>query len=145
MSSKPLREASSPAPRLYRIILPVGNIDRAATFYKSLLALDGMRVSPGRHYFDCGGVILAVYDAVADGDPPSPHAAVDVLYFAVPDLEIVYARARELGGLSAETGDGGHAMGQIEVRPWGERSFYMQDPFGNALCFVDDTTVFTGG
>ena len=30
------------------------------------------------------------------------------------------------------------------VRPWGERSFYAFDPFGNGLCFVDETTVFTG-
>jgi hypothetical protein len=27
------------------------------------------RVSGGRHYFDCGGAILACYDALADGDP----------------------------------------------------------------------------
>jgi len=30
------------------------------------------------------------------------------------------------------------------VRPWGERSFYAHDPFGNPLCFVDATTIFTG-
>jgi uncharacterized glyoxalase superfamily protein PhnB len=34
-------------------------------------------------------------------------------------------------------------MGQIANRPWGERSFYLRDPFGNPLCFVDETTVFT--
>jgi len=36
-------------------------------------------------------------------------------------------------------------MGRIETRPWGERSFYMKDLFGNPLCFVDEQTVFTGG
>jgi hypothetical protein len=35
-------------------------------------------------------------------------------------------------------------MGQIATRPWGERSFYTQDPFGNPLCFVDSNTLFTG-
>jgi hypothetical protein len=30
------------------------------------------------------------------------------------------------------------------VRPWGERCFYAFDPFGNGLCFVDETTLFTG-
>jgi len=29
-------------------------------------------------------------------------------------------------------------------RPWGERSFYAVDPFGNPLCFVDQKTLFTG-
>ena len=54
--------------RLYRVILPVDDIDRADRFYTELLGLAGERVSPGRHYFDCGGTILACYDPVADGD-----------------------------------------------------------------------------
>jgi hypothetical protein len=33
-------------------------------------------------------------------------------------------------------------MGEIATRPWGQRSFYMRDPFGNPLCFVDETTIF---
>ena len=32
----------------------------------------------------------------------------------------------------------------IEVRPWGERSFYGSDPFDNPICFVDSQTLFTG-
>ena len=35
-------------------------------------------------------------------------------------------------------------MGEIARRPWGEVSFYVEDPFGNKLCFVDRATVFTG-
>ena len=35
-------------------------------------------------------------------------------------------------------------MGQIATRPWGERSFYVHDPFGNPLCFVDAGSLFTG-
>jgi len=49
-----------------------------------------------------------------------------------------------VGGLSAAIGDGGLPMGQIAVRPWGEWSFYLSDPFGNPLCFVDAATLFTG-
>jgi hypothetical protein len=56
----------------------------------------------------------------------------------------VYRRARTLGGLSTGIGDGGLPMGEIAMRPWGERSFYMADPFGNPLCFVDERTLFTG-
>jgi uncharacterized glyoxalase superfamily protein PhnB len=66
------------------------------------------------------------------------------VYFAVDNLEEVFARAQKLGGLSTHVGDGGQAMGQIATRPWGERSFYLSDPFGNPLCFVDAKTLFTG-
>ena len=52
--------------RLYRVILPVGDIGIAAEFYGTLLSSPGERVSPGRHYFNCGGTILACYDPVAD-------------------------------------------------------------------------------
>ena len=31
-----------------------------------------------------------------------------------------------------------------ETRPWGERSFYGRDPFGNPICLVDSGTTFTG-
>ncbi len=34
--------------------------------------------------------------------------------------------------------------GGIVVRPWGERSFYAEDPWGNPLCFVEEGTVYTG-
>ena len=30
------------------------------------------------------------------------------------------------------------------VRPWGERSSYVEDPSGNPLRFVDEPTIFSG-
>lgn len=135
---------SDDVPRLYRVILPVGDIDRAAHFYTELLGIEGRRVSPGRHYFDSGEIILALLDPGADGDGRKARPNQDYVYFAVRDLEAVFARAKRLGGLSAEVGDGGRPMGEIATRPWGERSFYMADPSGNPLCFVDEKTLFTG-
>ena len=132
------------AARLFRVILPVDSIETAASFYASLLDDAGMRVSPGRHYFRCGDVMLAVYDPRADGDQRVPRPNFDHVYFAVDDLPAVFQRAERLGGLSPEMGDGNLPMGQIGVRPWGERSFYLNDPFGNPLCFVDTATLFTG-
>ena len=38
----------------------------------------------------------------------------------------------------------GAPMGAVATRPWGERSFYARDPFGNGICFVDRESVFTG-
>ena len=129
--------------RLFRVILPVADIAAAAEFYSALLAQPGFRVSPGRHYFRVGAVTLAVYDPRADGDSSTPRPNFDHVYFAVDDIESAFRRAEQVGGLSAEIGDGNLPMGKIERRPWGERSFYMRDPFGNPLCFVDEKTLFT--
>jgi predicted enzyme related to lactoylglutathione lyase len=126
------------AARLFRVIVPVADIERAASFYGALLAAPGWRVSSGRHYFDCGGTLLACYDARADGDAPSVPIRPNPghLYFAVSDLEDAFDRTLEAGCRQMDAA--------IEIRPWGERSFYLVDPFGNQLCFVDERTMFTG-
>jgi len=123
-------------PKLFRVIVPVSDIDEAARFYATVLALPGERVSPGRHYFPCEGTILACFDPRADGDDWDAIPNPDHVYFAVDDLEATFTRCRSAGC--------GGIDERIEQRPWGERSFYAADPFGNKLCFVDRKTVFTG-
>lgn len=132
----------SDIPKLYRVILQVSDLDRAAEFYTKLLGTGGRRIYGGfRHYFDCGEVILALVDPSADNETARPNP--DNIYFSVTDLEAVHARAKELGCLS--TGDvHGEPAGEIVTRPWGERSFYAFDPFGNPICFVGESTIFTG-
>jgi catechol 2,3-dioxygenase-like lactoylglutathione lyase family enzyme len=131
--------ASRPAARLYRVIQPVGDIERAAAVYGELLGMNGTRVSPGRHYFDCGGTILACYDSRADGDgpadPPRYHAE-QFIYFSVPDLEATYLAAIRLGFKDRNGG--------IQSMPWGERMFWTTDPFGNPVSFVAAGTEFLG-
>jgi predicted enzyme related to lactoylglutathione lyase len=124
------------AVRLFRVILPVSDIDAATRFYANLLGLEGERVSPGRHYFDCGGTILACYDPRADGDNFDPKPNPDHVYFAVEDLEATYQRAVAAGCRKIDP---------MKTWPWGERSFYAVDPFGNPICFVDEQTCFIGG
>jgi catechol 2,3-dioxygenase-like lactoylglutathione lyase family enzyme len=123
--------------KLFRIILQVGDLDRAAAFYGELLGLEGRKVGGGRVYFDCGAVIFALL-GVASPEPVPEHS-----YFAVADLEAAFARARALGALATDEVHGEPA-GAIVVRPWRERSFYAVDPWRNGLCFVDETTLFTG-
>ncbi len=130
---------------LYRVILPVGDIERAARFYAAVLEMPGKRVSPGRHYFDCEGTILACFDPRADGDGYAATPNPEPLYFAVADLGASY-RACEAAGaaFSSESPPGVGPLGRIAKRPWGEESFYASDPFGNPLCFVARASVFTG-
>lgn len=130
------------APTLYRVILQVSDLDQAAEFYAKLLADEGRRIPrASRHYIDCGPVILALVDPTAGGEQAKPLP--DYIYFAVGDLEQVHTRARELGCLSTDDVHG-ESAGEIVIRPWGERSFYVKDPWGNGLCFVDEKTLFTG-
>ena len=126
------------APTLYRVILPVHDIEQAAGFYGQVLGAPGERVSPGRHYFACGGTILACYSPEADGDEVGDgwrHHAAQYLYFGVADLEAALERVQAAGG-TIEAG--------IETMPWGERMFYARDPFGSPISFVDETTAFRG-
>jgi catechol 2,3-dioxygenase-like lactoylglutathione lyase family enzyme len=130
---------------LFRVIVPGGDIERAAGFYRRLLGSPGRRVSPGRHYFDCEGTILACYDPQADGDERGAVPRPEPLYIAVDDLDATYAAARAAGAsLSPDVVPEVGPLGQIAGRPWGEQSFYAADPFDNPLCFVARRTVFTG-
>ncbi len=128
-------------PRIFRVLLEVSNLDAAVAFYTELLATPGRPVRGGRHYFDCGDLILGLLDVSAEGREAAPMP--QNLYFAVDDLEEVHRRAEALGCLSTEAVHG-ESGGGIATRPWGERSFYASDPFGNLVCFVDAQTLFTG-
>jgi len=129
-------------PRLIRVVVHIGNLEQAESFYAALLNTKGNRVSPGRHYFHTGGITLALYDAVKEAHfhkGPIPEH----LYFAVENLEEVHERAAALNCLSSEMIDD-ESAGDIVLRPWGERSFYVVDPWDNGLCFVDSNTLITG-
>jgi uncharacterized glyoxalase superfamily protein PhnB len=126
-----------PSAQLFRVILPVTNVDDAAVFYSAVLEQSGIRISPGRHYFACGSVILACFDPRADGDAWDSKPNPDHIYFAVDDLDAYFQRVSQRPN--------GSILHPIETQPWGERSFYSTDPFGNKLCFVDKNTMFTAG
>ncbi|MFI5310773.1 MAG: VOC family protein [Gemmatimonadales bacterium] len=127
-------------PKLFRVTLEVANIEEGAAFYAKLLGTAGTRHPGARHYFDCGGVILAVLDPTAGGLTPVPGPKA--LSFAVKDVDAVRARARGLKALAPYKVHG-QAAGTVTKRPWGERSFYVVDPWGNDLCFVEEGTLYT--
>ena len=131
---------STDVPKIFRVTVEVADIDKAAAFYSKLLGTDGKRHPGARHYFDCGGVILAVLDPSRGGLTPTPGPKS--LYFAVGDVVAVHARAKQLGALAPYKVHGEDA-GAVITRPWGEKSFYVVDPWGNDMCFVEDGTLYT--
>ncbi len=126
--------------RLFRMIVPVEDIERATAFYSRLLGIAGERVTSGRHYFDCQGVILACWDPLADGDPSFPGPNHGHMYLATrEDLETVRVRALDAGAvLDAQ-------RGEVARQPWGEFSFYARDPWGNRFCIVAHESEYWGG
>jgi len=128
------------APRLFRVTLEVSDLEAATELYRDLFGSDGTRHRGARHYFDSDGVILALLDVSQGGLTPTPGPKS--LSFAVDDIDAVHKRASQRGVLAPYQVHGEPA-GEILERPWGERSFYVVDPWGNDLCFCQEGTLFT--
>jgi predicted enzyme related to lactoylglutathione lyase len=129
--------ATPEIPQMFRLNLEVGDVAAAAKLYGDLFA-QPTRSQPGnRVYLNCGPVTLQVVGVA------QPHPAPKALYFTVKDLDAVHARAKTLGVDSSGKVHGGRG-GDIRVQPWGERSFYADDPWGNTFCFVEAGTVYGG-
>ncbi|HTL33060.1 MAG TPA: VOC family protein [Kofleriaceae bacterium] len=130
-------KTAAPVPALFRINIEVGDVEQAAKDWGTLLGLGGRPQAGSRVYFTTGAVTLQVVQL------ESPHPAAKALYFLVDELEPVHARAKALGWLSKDLVHG-QPGGDISVRPWGERSFYVEDTWGNPLCFVQTGTTYPG-
>jgi catechol 2,3-dioxygenase-like lactoylglutathione lyase family enzyme len=127
-------------PKLFRVMLEVADLETATQLYADLFGHGGQRHPGGRHYFDCGGVTVAVLDVSQGGMSPTPGPKS--LSFAVDDVDAVLARA-DLLGVIAPYEVHGEPAGVVTIRPWGERSFYIVDPWGNDLCFSENGTLYT--
>jgi predicted enzyme related to lactoylglutathione lyase len=127
-------------PSLFRINIEVGNLEKAGDFYGKLFGTVGRMQAGARCYFTAGPVTLQVVDVSTEG---RPHTAAKALYFVVNDLDAIFERAKSLKCLSSEVVHG-EPGGQISVRPWGERSFYAEDPWNNPICFVEAGTIYPG-
>ena len=124
------------SPAIFRVIVSVDDIERAADFYARLLGSEGRRVSPSWHYFDAGSVIFACHDSESDEDD-TPHCPnPEPIYFSVLNVTEFFNKCLEQKLVGPNS--------KVSVQPSGERSIYMQDPFGNPLCFVEASSCFTG-
>ncbi|MDA0196304.1 MAG: VOC family protein [Bacteroidetes bacterium] len=121
--------------KLFRVIIPVSDVNKAAKFYSSIFGVPGKRVSKGRHYFNMSGVTFACYDPVADGDGEGIGPNPDHVYISVEEFDDLYNKVK-----SAQAS----YVSEIIDQSWGERIFYFNDPFGNKLGIVKKGTEFTG-
>jgi catechol 2,3-dioxygenase-like lactoylglutathione lyase family enzyme len=98
--------------QLFRVMIPVRDVDAAATFYAALLGAPGERVSTGRHYVKCGATMLACWDALADGDLEYGAVNSAPVYLSSDEaLEAVRERAIAAGA-NPHT-----QRGEIGIRP----------------------------
>ena len=132
--------ADADTPQMFRLNVEVGDLAIAGPMYAELFGVPARGQAGARVYVSCGPVTLQVVDVSSQR---APHPAAKALYFTVHDLDAAHARAKKLGILSAEMVHGTPAADPV-VRPWGERSFYAEDPWGNQFCFVEAGTVYAG-
>lgn len=119
--------------QLFRVVVPVVELDHAVRFYQRLLLVDGKRLSPAWHYFQFGSVMLACHDAEAEGEPPLPPSR-QPSYVAVDEpLVQLRLRAQQIGAQGIEP--------EARRLPTGETGFMLSDPCGNQLCLVDSYTM----
>ena len=111
---------------ILRIELSVGDFAQAVAFYRALLGGEGKARDEG-HDFRCGSAVLSLTER-----PAAVPTNAGRVFLAVPDLKQRYAAARKAGALDLE---------RISRQPSGEKSFCLRDPFGNALCFVDERSL----
>jgi catechol 2,3-dioxygenase-like lactoylglutathione lyase family enzyme len=130
----------SDSPKVFRVTLEVADLEHATRLYTELFGQEGQRHPGARHYFDCGGVTVAILDFSQGGMLPTPGPKS--LFFAVDDVDAIHERAERLDVLAPYDVHGEPAATVI-TRPWGERSFYVIDPWGNDLCFCENGTLYT--
>lgn len=124
-------------PRVFRLIQPVDDLETAVAFYAQVLGSPGERISANRHYFPCGGVVLACVEGPLEQREPRPRADPRVVYLTVDDVDETFRLVRHASPHRIDDA--------VQTQFWGERSFYAEDPFGNPLCFVQEGTEYTGG
>lgn len=117
---------------LYKVVLPVSDMDQAETFYLQLLGLSGRRISSEEYHFDCGDVVLCCRHPDSEAEPSPVSRSLKQVYLAVEDLDAVFEKAKTSGCSALDQ--------EMRTQPWGDRSFVAQDPFGNTIVFVDEGT-----
>ena len=140
------RYMGKPIANLCKVILPTTSLGRADAFFEEMLGLEVNTFVPNRHFLYCDSCELSLVNPIEHSKSHELaqkdfRSNPELVYFGVSDLDACYERAQKLRMKPLHDD---HVGEGIQVRPWGERSFYGLDPSGNPICFVDDQTLFTG-
>lgn len=125
-------------PRIFRVSIQVSQIDEAVAFYSELLGIKSRSVSASECYFECGAVVLLLSQTSRE----LLQSDQEQVNFSVRDIGAIHARASVLNCL-AQGIIQDQPAGSVVSRPWGERSFFAIDPYGNVLCFVEADSTAT--
>jgi lactoylglutathione lyase len=118
----------SPFTRVDYVILYVGDLDRAISFYRDVIGLPFKFTQSGYAEFATEGTKFALYDrsglpALIGRDGTDAEATMEVA-FLVDDVDREARRLREAGVAVLS--------GPVD-RPWGQRTLHVLDPDGHVV------------
>jgi methylmalonyl-CoA/ethylmalonyl-CoA epimerase len=111
-----------------QLAIPVTDLERAVTFYRDVLGLRFLfRAPPSLAFLQCGEVRLMLSQV----PPGANEAAVGVIYYRVPDLDVAYATLRERGARFVDTP---HRIARLENHElW---MVFLRDPDEHLLALM---------
>jgi uncharacterized glyoxalase superfamily protein PhnB len=104
--------------------VPVSDLQGALRFYEEKLGFEVVSLLPAGDYAVVERNDVAIHLFQADGDVPSPSG----LHIFTGELEELYAEMQQRGAPIVQ---------DIVRKPWGNRDFRVNDPWGNQLKFTE--------
>ncbi|MFI1988650.1 VOC family protein [Actinoplanes sp. NPDC020271] len=109
---------------LQRVIVSVGDLDRALRLYRDVLGLGVTARSGDLARLDVPG---SSTELMLHQRPPTPGPAGVAISFRVGDVDAVTAAAEKAGATVVDA---------PEDQPWGERQAVLTDPDGHVICLI---------
>ena len=111
-----------------QLAVPVGELERSVAFYRDVLGLRFLfRAPPGLAFLQCGSVRLML----SQRPPGAPAAAMGVVYYRVPDLDLAYRTLRARGATFV---DQPHRIARLEEHElW---MVFLRDPDDHLLALM---------
>jgi methylmalonyl-CoA/ethylmalonyl-CoA epimerase len=119
--------------RIGQVAVPVMDLDRAVTWYETVLGLRLLfRAPPGLAFLDCGGVRVML----SRPEKPDDGSRASVLYYVVPDLPAAHAA---LAARGADLVDRPHLVARLPDHDlW---MAFCRDSEGNLLGLMSEVAL----
>ena len=110
--------------KLYGVCIGTRNCEAMVKFYERVFGYEPYSDGPDHRFLDAQ---LIIFDLEYMNDKNTPPANTALVY-NVDDVEMEYTRLSGLGIASEPPAD----------KPWGVRSFTINDPDGNVVSFFEN-------